>query len=554
MFEKMSVSKVASSFQYKLLLSCLVVFSIEFFLFRRYVLVNIAPYYPAYFDQTDYLKNCYRLLLFLTHQGNIHDFSWIATGVLYQLFTVGFFFLFGASRLVALSVNFLFFVFMQCTLVYAAYQRYQSRIMVFLLWGLVIAPGFLYRGAGGLFDFRMDFAATCLYGALVSLFVLSRGFSIKKFNVLMAITILLLLGIRFISATYLIGFFSTYLGITFFSSRLRSHTDQKNLAIILLVTIVGVALYFFCFYKALYGYYYVGHVLSNEKNIRLLEQGVHSLGGSLLFYPHNFWEFNITPPLKIIFWVLIALAVFPALILKRAHYYFEEKMETDPNLFPLILFIVMPYVILTLDAVKSPLVFSLILVPFWWIVCEMIVSAVPIGKKIPRTLFVKIRQTILVLVILCCFWTAGHHLLRKPNHDALKDWPTISALYTLIGNQALAHHQTEITISFNKIVDYLASNGISDFYFEKYHRWLTVNVTPLGGQIFPISKKNAIDALLKSNYVVFEENCQLPAFRYPLTDSVMQMRSELSPVLNKHFYLLKVYYVNNCQLKVFERN
>src|SRR5207249_11438683 len=84
---------------------------------------------------------------------------------------------FGPGWLQLLNVNFVYFVLLQIATVHAAWYAGGRRVIwaMFGL-GLLLALDTPYFWAGGLMDFRLDFAAFCLYGIFMAIVIRSEVF------------------------------------------------------------------------------------------------------------------------------------------------------------------------------------------------------------------------------------------------------------------------------------------------------------------------------------------------------------------------------------------
>lgn len=522
---------------------------VEWLLFRHYIVTHIAPFYPANFDQTDYLKDCYSICHALITHGDVSKLSQINSGILFQYFTIGLFFIFGASRLVALSLGFIFFAFMQWTLVLAARQHFKENIFVYLLWGSVLSSHAAYMVTGGMYDFRMDFSAMCLYGILVNLFVLSEQFKRTPINYFTALVILILLGTRFISATYVLLFFCMYFFVLviFFRKELNK-SYVKNL-LWLATFVVGVALvYAAFFFKELYDYYVVGHVLSQEKTVRLAETGVKSLASSLFFYFKSFARVELNNPATNHFYILLLLMLIP-LFIENNGKKLLRGIKKNIALVGFFCFIVAPYIVLTADEVKSPVVANVMLIPFWWLCIELLFLTRLL--TMPSS-FIKIRQWLLIILVAFSFVESGKAFMPKLSKQDIADNQQVSEMYMAIGDQARSLHKDQIYISFNQIAGYLASHSIEDYYYEQRHELINIEVTKLGGQIFAITKDEAINALHGSDFVVFTQGCVLQS-PYPFAASIELIRPELDKILAKDFVVIGHYKVGECTLLSYMR-
>ena len=88
---------------------------IEYSFFYQLIVHKIADHYPPGIDQANYLYAGYKLYQHMIEQGilsGLSQYKFIPTSFLFVLQAAFFFLLFGASRLTALSLNFLYFAFL----------------------------------------------------------------------------------------------------------------------------------------------------------------------------------------------------------------------------------------------------------------------------------------------------------------------------------------------------------------------------------------------------------------------------------------------------------
>jgi hypothetical protein len=152
----------------------------QYGLFRQYAEREITWCYPRYHDQTGYLGysyDCYEQILSRgLWPGLRYGFRIARQTPNGQLFTLEgslAFLVLGPSRLSALTVNFVYFAFFQIVLALTL-RWYTGRWSpVFLGVGLLLTATTPFYFAGGLMDYRIDFSAFCLFGALLCVIVRS---------------------------------------------------------------------------------------------------------------------------------------------------------------------------------------------------------------------------------------------------------------------------------------------------------------------------------------------------------------------------------------------
>ena len=147
----------------------LMLIALEALLFYTFYYREIAWYPPQYFDQTAFLTESYRLQerihedglgtlwMAMTRQGAPNGWLLHIEGALSGLF-------FGGGRLPQLLINFLAFATLQMVAFVTARAVWISRIYGYMVLGLILCLSTAWIPQGGLFDFRADLMAYCLYG------------------------------------------------------------------------------------------------------------------------------------------------------------------------------------------------------------------------------------------------------------------------------------------------------------------------------------------------------------------------------------------------------
>ena len=159
----------------------LMVIAFEALLYYSFYTREVAWYPPDNFDQAGYLMEAYRLQeQILTHGlGQVWKFFSSrahANGVLFPIEGALSGIIFGGTRLPQLCVLFIAFCALQVAAFTAARIVWKSRVYGYIALGLILSQGTLwFQLAGGLFDFRMDFLAYCLYGVWAAAVLIGRS-------------------------------------------------------------------------------------------------------------------------------------------------------------------------------------------------------------------------------------------------------------------------------------------------------------------------------------------------------------------------------------------
>jgi hypothetical protein len=348
-------------------------------LFAAYVRREIAWTYAPHYDQTAVLQLAYN-----TYEEIRRDGPWPAfthavrtlppTGALLHLEAAFLFVLTGPSRLAALGVNWLHFALLQLAVVAAVRARCGGFRLPALALGLVwcLATPFFY--AGGLDDFRFDFAGWCLYGTFLSLVMLSGTFRRHAWALGAGAVATLCVLTRSLTSVYLGGLMTLWIavvaGLLWRAREPRLRADRKRqlvgsvlcAACLVLVALPSLALRA----RSLWSYYVVGHVTGAESAVRKAESGITGSLEALAYYPASLFADHAGP---VFLWTACAalalLGIFPRPRPERA---------LGPPAFPresawfVALSAAVPWAVLTADAAKSVIVGGILATPLLWAV------------------------------------------------------------------------------------------------------------------------------------------------------------------------------------------
>ncbi len=273
---------------------------IEYVLFRGYVHREVEWAYPAAWDQCVYLSHSYQtyeimqqggLWLGIKHGASIP----FANGLMLHLQASLFFQVLGPSRLSALTLNFLYYALFQCILA-GTLRWYSGRWnLAWLGLGILLAAGTPFYGAGGLMDFRIDFIAWCLFGAVLSLIMRSRVFASWGWSAAVGVAAALLILFRYLTAAYLAAILgSVFLGLCGLliarrhndSDRRQHHRRLGGLALVAAMVLLLAGPIVWHRHDVIRAYY-LGQFGTGEATVRQQEFGVHNRWDQLLFYPRS---------------------------------------------------------------------------------------------------------------------------------------------------------------------------------------------------------------------------------------------------------------------------
>ncbi|HLB55912.1 MAG TPA: hypothetical protein VJK30_01080 [Coxiellaceae bacterium] len=536
----------------------------QFILFNHYVHAAIVDFYPTNFDQQSYLTTCYALYESIKHAGIWHGFlngPVLSTGFLFPIQTVLFFLLVGASRFHALLINFIYFAAMQIFIVSVCKKLLNNFSIPLILLGFLLVVNVPFLVPGGLADFRMDFIAFCLYGIVITCILRSDIFLNKRWAILAAFLTVLLVLTRTITAVYFTGiifFIFLYLFISYFYytkdafQKMQSFIRIKNLtwytSIIAIMSIPVMWLNRI----ALYNYYVVGHITGKEKYIRAALSGTTSTWASLTYYPRTLCNYNFSFR-AIICYAVLFLAIFVLRFIQKqnsdSHRLSNNPIHKPITFYFLLVSILFPMIALTADMQKSFLVASVLITPILWIL-------ILIFSRMSEKLSASVKQRALpilatVIVLFACVYQIHAYCSRsKLSPERKYALNQLTKMYLQVGDYAVAHHWSQVKLSVDQVDDRLTNGDLIVIYYEK--RKILLNVgTNLGGSIFAVDKKQALQELNASNVVIFDLNHNPGNIGFPLNASVDKLKPILIPYLYSHFHLLKKYRIGKQIFGVF---
>ncbi len=349
---------------------------IQFLLFRQQVIRELLWAYPAHHDQANFLHQSQEIYFKMLDSG-----FW--SGLIYGLqhsppssFMLGLqgslvYYVFGPQRINALTLVFAYFALLQVTMAYTMRRLTGMWSMSLIALGLLIGTMSRFFYAGGLSDFRADGVASPLYGVTLCCFLLSNWLTDVRWSRVTICSAALLCWFRPIAGVYLAGIHILLLLFLLFriwrssdgdwARRVTFNLGKYGLlfaALVLPIPLIGGRLF--------YDYYVVGHVLSPEKKIRAAEQGVVTLSDNLLFYPRSLYDNHLGFPIVYLWLSLLAATAIFLLFCQLK--YADAPGQTDERDYGvswgvLVLWLLTPLAILTMNLSKSPLVASIALVP-----------------------------------------------------------------------------------------------------------------------------------------------------------------------------------------------
>jgi hypothetical protein len=513
---------------------------------------EIAWNVPINSDQAMYLRNSYDVEQAVKDGGiaalpasmkklitiSANGFGLPADGLIFSFFEDG-------ARLSRLHVNLVAMLILELSAFYTISYLTSSPIWGWASLGLILAQNVAWFWAGGMFDFRPDFVAYCVYGIWICAVLRSEVCLKRGWSLVSAAAVFFLVINRYVAMVYATGVVLSLAAILLILYRRNIGKPEEadpirarliNLTLASALASALISPFMWMARKAIHDYYIVGH-LGEEKLIRMHEAGVYTLSQFLKFYPVNIYATDLQKFFFLVCGVLFIVAVCARLISRWT----SDHSPTNPTgnnalaflrfrIIFLLLSIAIPLAALTADYSKSGVVGSIVCVPI--AILLVYLASLVCGQF--RSRAAQITMGCGALVVLCmgvgkvADETRTHTTEYRHRDDVLRlvdaaQWVTWTA------ND---RGWREPHVSFDVISGFLCTGILSCEAFE--HGGHTVPYqTKLGGDIRSIDKSHAIDSLIDSDFVFLTNK---PKFGpYPFYDSMRAMEPEVDTWVQSHF-------------------
>jgi hypothetical protein len=539
-------------------------------LFRQFAQREIVWAYPTNNDQVTYLLLSYQTYEQILSQGLLRGL-WhglnvqIPNGVMIHIQASLLFLLIGASRLSALTLNFIYFASFQCILAWTL-RWLTGRWSVTLLGvGLLLTATTPFYIAGGLMDFRIDFIAFCLFGILICVVIRSRVFVSWRWSVVVGTVGALLALFRFIAIAYIGGIFGLF--FLFVCVRLWFHRREPLARKPLVRQLYGIVIagatvliitspILWHNREVIHAYYVIGHGTSDERELRAKQQNVFTTLDAVVFYPKT----AIKNHAGVAFLMLSGLVLAVAVGCTRSRSGDMRRGMTLPSLdrisayFFVAACVIVPYIILTLDVAKSQVVGDIFIPSLIWLVLLTLLLFSKISTANSSHPVIIYSLAALSAIAICAgIYTQLDRLSRRgelsQQHD---DVDQILQLHDLVFHYSRQLGWKTPLISVDRIEDYFDAGAMIPVIYER-HGILFDPQKGLGATISAITKDDAINIVKKSDFVLMTVSDKSETFLYPFDLSMQKIRPDLIDFCNKNFVPLQHFHVFNRELILYIR-
>lgn len=478
---------------------------------------EIAWYPPSNYDQSVYLMDAYRTKERILTSG----FGQLArvvgsrsyTGPALPILGAVSGLCFAGGRLPVLLIPFVGFILLQVGAFVTAQAVWRSRTFGYMLLGLILCQTTPWYWAGGLFDFRFDFIAYCLYGIWACAVLQSQLFLHRRWAIACGLIGAFLALNRFLTLVYLFGisagfavFCAAVAPLWRDDSDLTRRMSRRIYNLLLSVGVLAVIVTPFLIrsWREIFEYYGVGHVLGDVKNARAHQIGLGGLAENLLFYPNSLlrdqWGLTFVLGSAI---VLIGSLIAGLTNSRKARA--TSPSGRDETFVLQVVFLVGailgPIVVLTIDTDKSPVVCSIVGAPAALLVVALSAHAAtardPEVPAIPKTV-IACSLAVFALGIATVFDQLSRHL---PEYAQRGDLMRLVELNKWMVGYASEHGWRDPGISVDAISPWFNGYGITDTGYEETGEFIEFHLM-FGHDAMGADRQEALSQLAHSDFFI----------------------------------------------------
>jgi hypothetical protein len=525
---------------------------------------SVAPFYPMNLDQVQYLGEAYSAYDLIKAHGITGAWEVFqaprAQGMLLQDQAALAFLFTGASRLVAIDINLAYFLLYLWVSTETA-RRLGGLAAALTAAGLILAAATTTQITGGLFDFRLDFAAMCLWGTLLALLVLARPTGQPKRSLLVPVALAsaALILTRIITVAYIVGLVAglilVAILIRFGSRRLALRLGPRRLAMVLVTTVLVAGAYVAHNWDILSTYYLFGHVTGTEKHTRALEVGVTDLLSSIEFYFQSLLTVHAGTDLVTLAAGLV-LAIFLVMLICGGFHGAVHKARLHVSAVAwmvsvLALAFAIPYVALTLDEAKSGVVGDVLLPP----TILGVVAVFAFASRLPYTR-ARWAEVALLVLSLAAFGYGVRTQIGALQQNAYRanreDLAAASRMMLEVGDYVRENSSGQTIWGIDGHLDFTAPGVAWLYYYEQRGIWLPMAAELGVGAIqTTLSQDEVLREAAASDVLLLTKG---GSWTYPYDQSIEQAKVALFNLAAERFTLFRSYRMFGRDVYVFIRN
>jgi hypothetical protein len=541
---------------------------LEALLFSSYYVREIAWRPPDNFDQASYLIETYQLQERILTNGLVEAWKYFwsrehAASALFPIEGALGGIIIGGARLPQLSVLFVGFCALQVSAFLVARNFWQRRAYGYIALGLILSQITLWlQEGGGLFDFRIDFLAYCLYGIWTCAVLRSQLFLNRYWSLGCGLIGAFLVLNRFVTIIYLLGVsvgFALVCGlITLFCRRndvLVSRMRQRliNLGLSLAPILVICVPIMLRDWRAIHGYYVVGHAVGDEKYVRAAILGIHDLQGHLAYYPGSI----IRDHLGAIFLWGSAIAIGCSLVARflRRNSAGESAIRSDETSILGMVFlagaILGPLVVLTADISKSPVVGGVVGVPVALLAVAVAAASAPkLSENEPPSVHRLLIAGAIAVFALGIYNQISHASRHGPIYTQREDLKRLDELDKTLIDLANENGWSHPGVSYDVINNWLNAGPPSISAFEQSRNLIQFQPM-IGNGVFGVDRATALSLLSLSDFAIFTNLPKVGV--YPFYQRIAEYWSDLKAWADENMLVARVVHFSDFTATLFVR-
>ncbi|MEE8573920.1 MAG: hypothetical protein V3T30_00785 [Thermodesulfobacteriota bacterium] len=547
-------------------------FVVQYILFKNFVLTEVSPYYPPNHDQAGYLALTYELHSQILAAGSFSAWiteliGWLFTpspqGKLFQVMASIIFFFTGASRLSALMVNFISFIALQASFLYILRRISGGFLVGYMGVGLILALSYPFFWAGNIYDFRIDFIAFCIYGIFTALLVGSETFLNRRWVAFASFVGIVLVLTRHVTLVY-IGSIYTILLIFIllryflngsYAYKRRAKARIVNIILSIISILVVTAPVLIKSRAAIVDYYFVRHFTGVDKIRALDEMMAKGMINYLMYYPRSVVG-HLGGIVTFIVIILLALSVL-LIFLRRPGLKRVDRRKRKPLKMPvfdkecfafILLTILIPLIIYTIDISKTPVVAGLVLPSI--ILLSLVVLLYSLKsyclERGPDSSGAEMASAAVAIISILVLLLGFNYQVEKYTHpsylSARDNNATITEMYMDIGDYTMKHKINRPHIVYDRMADYFTDATITDIYYERNGIYIPIEIAVRTIEAY--SEAKILGFFRGSDFVVFSKR-RAGRTDFPYDEAMDKVRPRLKRLLTEEFKLLKKYRFNH---------
>jgi hypothetical protein len=555
------------------LLLFLILMIIESGIFYIQVAINVAPFYPPNHDQTKYLIDAYDLVATMRDFGigaglSRSLISYGPNGAIFPLQGALLSLFLGVGRAGVLTVNLALFLLLQLAMFWLVKWKTQRDSDAWLAVALVLLLYSPFFFAGGIFDFRIDFFALCVFGIWTCVVLRSGVFRNLRWSIVAGLVGAWLVCTRYISFVYLAPILAVllvtnaiaWLGAGTRFRRAAAWIRSRNIVVSGLITGACVGPFLWINRDVIYNNYFVSMFVSDEKEVRAKQYGLQTLWDHLLLYPKSILFDHLGRPLLVAFGALLIWSFLSAVVSEQrslADLWHNTRRQWRAFL-SLCVMILVPLVFLNLSTHKSPVIGGILCVPII-LVIVMLMSALRSRKPLsgdnrpdyfgarPRLIGSSyVAGAFVIIGLLIFMYRAGgpksglEYIARAAIND----------VYDKIIRYAVESGNASPSLSIDGIMDHLHASLLMVASYERFGRF--VRFRPMfPDSVLASRREDALSLSARSDIVVLTDPVRGREQPYPLNSAIREYWADLQGMVTANFVPLTSTTIQGIPLEVF---